>query len=333
MRSIPRPANSLPPDLTEKEAKELEKAAEYFALAPQDREGVKKVQFKAYKLASVKAQLEKLFGGKCAYCESFYSSTAPVDIEHYRPKGKVHGADSHDGYWWLAAQWENLLPSCIDCNRKRGQKTPRPDAQLSRLLADAASNTSLMSSGKKDSFPLADESQRAMGKDDPVAMEQPLLLNPCTDRPEDFLDFSYDRDIGASIVFPKSQNGVAALSPAGRGTDLEAVRSHAEDNHLNLMGAMSIHVYGLNRLGLVQARTQIVRQLEFLRSLVLDLDDLVAAISASNMSSAQKETVEQKVDAMQDRLLQEMRDMTDPSAPYSAVASAWVDKFLGEQRS
>ena len=82
-------------------------------------------EFHAYKADEVKRRLEDLFHGKCAYCESFYAAQAPVDIEHYRPKGAVEDDPDHPGYWWLAMAWENLLPSCIDCNRRRRQKTPQ----------------------------------------------------------------------------------------------------------------------------------------------------------------------------------------------------------------
>ena len=77
--------------------------------------------------------LLKLSHQKCAYCESNITATQPGDVEHYRPKGRIRDAlgrivkttrfavgSDHPGYWWLAYCWENLLPSCIDCNRRRG---------------------------------------------------------------------------------------------------------------------------------------------------------------------------------------------------------------------
>jgi len=81
-------------------------------------------EYSAYKKGEVKRALATLFHGKCAYCETFYSASSPVDVEHYRPKGSVDGVKDHPGYWWLAMRWENLLPSCIDCNRRRGQWNP-----------------------------------------------------------------------------------------------------------------------------------------------------------------------------------------------------------------
>ena len=59
----------------------------------------KKKVFNAYGNDAVKAALEKLFHGKCSYCESHYSATQPIDVEHYRPK------NVGTGYFWMAAVW------------------------------------------------------------------------------------------------------------------------------------------------------------------------------------------------------------------------------------
>ena len=122
------------------------------------REG-KKPGFTRYKHDTVKEALEALFHGKCAYCESDYAGTQPVDIEHYRPKGEVEGVPDHPGYWWLAAEWENLLPSCIDCNRKRRQKTPKAGSSSLATLAEDGDfdRQATLNSGKEASFPLASE--------------------------------------------------------------------------------------------------------------------------------------------------------------------------------
>src|SRR6185369_2016739 len=104
--------------------------------------------FKAYKSADVNAALTAEFHGKCAYCESPYEATHPVDIEHYRPKGGYVKDNklTKPGYYWLAADWMNLLPSCIDCNRRRRQKFKDEPEQLA---------------GKANLFPIADETKRA----------------------------------------------------------------------------------------------------------------------------------------------------------------------------
>ena len=56
--------------------------------------------------------------GKCCYCERKRDRKREMDVEHYRPKGKVNGVDGHTGYWWLAFNWNNLLWSCKTCNQK-----------------------------------------------------------------------------------------------------------------------------------------------------------------------------------------------------------------------
>ena len=69
------------------------------------------------------------FYGKCAYCESKVETTSPDYVEHFRPKGSVRDINNskvqvtingipthHPGYYWLAYKWENLLPTCWQCN-------------------------------------------------------------------------------------------------------------------------------------------------------------------------------------------------------------------------
>ena len=76
------------------------------------------------------------FAGKCAFCESDIYANQPGDIEHFRPKAAVKDKDDNDimvdingvtqphpGYYWLAYDWENFLPSCRDCNSRTKSKT------------------------------------------------------------------------------------------------------------------------------------------------------------------------------------------------------------------
>lgn len=67
-----------------------------------------------------------------------------MDVEHYRPKGGYLDPDGtlcQPGYYWLAADWNNLFPSCIDCNREREQIMVK--GQAKKL-------------GKANKFPLVD---------------------------------------------------------------------------------------------------------------------------------------------------------------------------------
>lgn len=82
--------------------------------------------------------LLNVFNKKCAYCETPVSRSV-FHAEHYRPKGRVtangkkvkiqddQGNDiDHPGYFWLAFDWRNLLPSCALCNTVNGKKNQFP---------------------------------------------------------------------------------------------------------------------------------------------------------------------------------------------------------------
>eukprot|EP01034_Spumella_vulgaris_P009128 gene9128-11597_t len=131
MRAAPRGPQAAPACLDQPDKKGLNERDR--ARAHQQSTDPKKgsFEFAAYKHEEVKRRLDALFHGKCAYCETFYSASAPVDVEHYRPKGAVSENPNHPGYWWLAMSWDNLLPSCIDCNRKRNQRVFLVSSSLS----------------------------------------------------------------------------------------------------------------------------------------------------------------------------------------------------------
>lgn len=121
------------------------------------------------------------FRGKCAYCEISIYEGQHGDIEHFRPKGAVidPGGDpvkvlidgseeEHPGYYWLAYDWTNMLPSCQLCNQ--------PNTQRSGGLPV----------GKRDYFPLEPGSPRAAAPGE-EAHERPLLINPTLEDPADHL--------------------------------------------------------------------------------------------------------------------------------------------------
>jgi uncharacterized protein (TIGR02646 family) len=129
--------------------------------------------FTAYKTAGVREALNQSFFFKCAYCESFFGATQPVAIEHYRPKSEVTtAAGSVPGYYWLAAKWQNLLPSCTDCNSERKQMVAGQE----------------MTMGKANQFPITNEARRAQAPGE-EEHEGRLLLHPYLDFPERHLEF------------------------------------------------------------------------------------------------------------------------------------------------
>jgi uncharacterized protein (TIGR02646 family) len=180
-------------------------------------------EFNAYRRIDVRAALKAFGIGKCAYCEADYDATHPEDIEHYRPKGAIatDAGRLKPGYWWLAADWHNLLPSCIRCNRVETQ--PLYDGSELKM-------------GKGERFPLADETKRAstVGAE---TFEAPLLIDPCREDPSAFIRFVDDN--GACIAVPVDPDP----------TSLRARRARA-----------SIDIYGLNRAGLVRDRSRYTRR-------------------------------------------------------------------------
>jgi uncharacterized protein (TIGR02646 family) len=180
-------------------------------------------EFDAYRSKGVRAKLKAFGMGKCAYCEADYDATHPEDIEHYRPKGAIATEIGRlqPGYWWLAAEWSNLLPSCIRCNRVETQ--PLYDGTELKM-------------GKGERFPLADELKRAstVGAE---AFEIPLLIDPSHEDPSAFIRFVDDN--GDCIAVP--------IDPDT--TSLCARRARA-----------SIDIYGLNRAGLVRDRSRYMRR-------------------------------------------------------------------------
>jgi uncharacterized protein (TIGR02646 family) len=102
--------------------------------------------------------LRKIMNEKCWYCETL-EIRADMPVDHFRPKNKVHEAEKHDGYWWLAFDWTNYRFACAYCNSRHSN----PDS----------------SGGKADHFPLIDPDKRAWTRSDPLEDEEPELLDPC----------------------------------------------------------------------------------------------------------------------------------------------------------
>jgi len=210
-------------------------ALKEFALArdllgrPDWKKSQQRFEFKVYRHSSIKETLIELFHSKCAYCEAKVGISSPVDVEFFRPKDGVVESPEHPGYWWLAMAWENMLLSCIDCNRVRTHEGVR--------------------TGKANRFPLIDEKKRAL-KPGQEKREEPLLLDPCNDYPEQHLVFE---ETGRVI------------------SDTER-------------GNVSIAVLGLNRPGLVDARkhaaAMVLQQVKMFDKLSKDVDrqELLASI-------------------------------------------------------
>jgi uncharacterized protein (TIGR02646 family) len=111
----------------------------------------------------LKGVLEEVSHGKCWYCESSQHRSDNA-VDHYRPKNKNRSGE-HEGYWWLAFDWQNYRYSCTYCNSRR-----KDDVGGTR-------------GGKHDDFPLFNPEERATATNRDCSRELPYLLDPTA--PED----------------------------------------------------------------------------------------------------------------------------------------------------
>lgn len=208
-------------------SKERAKATMHYGAHPPP---TKNITFKVYSSDEVRELLNQLFGTKCAYCEGVLQGLMPMDVEHFRPKGEIvtaAGAVLFPGYWWLASSWENLLPSCIDCNRQRWHKSGNAKYRY----------------GKQNRFPLAEGCPHATTPN-AIANEVPLLIDPAAEDPAIHLDFGF------------------VETPAGI-RELLARPKILRDEDESEKGRTSIEVHGLNRPGLAAERKRRVDELAF----------------------------------------------------------------------
>jgi uncharacterized protein (TIGR02646 family) len=118
----------------------------------------------------LKDWLRALSGGKCWFTQAEDVSSY-LEVEHFRPKKSAKDADgtAHEGYWWLAFDWENYRLCTNVPNRK-----------------------------KSTFFPLREGCKRAKFGDD-LRYEDPMLLDPTNENDPSLLSFNLE---GRAIPSP-----------------------------------------------------------------------------------------------------------------------------------
>jgi hypothetical protein len=198
--------------------------------------------------------------GRCAFCETLIQHTAYGDVEHFRPKAAYTNSPSpammRPGYCLLAYDPSNLMYSCTLCN----------------------------SAYKKNEFPI-------LGKRSPpgtIENERPVLINPYTEDPRDFIRFNpmngcaFPFDVAKAFYSatrgwgpPQIEQELWAdptLIPAqtnaqGQSISRPQVAKAFDDWMLTSRdpqlqrGIRTIGILGLNRGPLVRARVDHLRQL------------------------------------------------------------------------
>ncbi len=193
--------------------------------------------------------LENVFHYKCAYCETAIIRN-PGHAEHFRPKGAVNykmegkknkftkaitrdadGNDvEHPGYFWLAYNWKNLLPSCNDCNTALGKGTQFPCGG-SYILLVALQAADLPTLLKPPSESIKYSGRYYLNPEDLDTLEKPDLLHPYFDDPSEHILFGF-RGIEAPIRDSNgnpSRKGQASIEVYNLKDDrLRAARSTAQ---------------------------------------------------------------------------------------------------------
>ena len=122
---------------------------------------------------AVRGSLLEAFGSKCAYCETPLTWAIAL-VDHFRPANgalDVAGAVSPDHYWWLAYEWENLLPCCPECRSFKGAR-----------------------------FPVAASRAKPGTVGELLLTELPLLLDPRRDEPEQHFVYVDDGSVASTTT-------------------------------------------------------------------------------------------------------------------------------------
>ena len=289
--------NTVPPSLIKKNRKnktETDRAVDKFNkhIADNKKAVDFHFDFKVYKATDVKDALHRIFFGKCAYCESRYAGTQPMDVEHWRPKGEVHLDDGTKlpGYYWLAATWTNLLPSCIDCNRERNQYDARAqkETKLGKANRFPVSNVHLVSTVNVHPHELDPEND---GGD-----EDPLLLNPCNENPEEYFQFD-------------SEDGI--------------VRSRLINGQPIQKAETSIMVYGLNRRELVLDRLEIIRLIQHRIYTIERITDLLDVSQGYELNEETRLIIEEILH----NEIEALMELQDEKKQFSGMAAQIIGSY------
>ena len=201
---------SVPEYFSSKEIKtEIDKMTEYYNQKVDIR-----LQLKYRPKYSLNNQIRDLllhsFNFKCAFCENQLSERKSIHVERFRPSINamdLNGKIEEDHYWWLRYEWSNLFLICRDCNQK-----------------------------KSNLFPIRKKRALPYTRGYLLNNEEPFLIDPCLDYPEEHFLFDYNTGLMASNTE---------------------------------RGRLTIDIYGLNRQSLLQQRVKEIKNINIQLSGIL----------------------------------------------------------------
>lgn len=157
--------------------------------------------------SDVREALEKLFSGKCAFCES----RRPVYVHRFRPPGDAEPFDksefAHLYYIWLRTDWNNIYSACEDCAVHAGKRFP-------------------VKTGRRGALPEPQELEHFANENYGVwrwpHRDKAVLLDPCATR-SFTIHLAFDLDGG---IQPQSRAGAESIATYRLDRD-DLVRSRA----------------------------------------------------------------------------------------------------------
>lgn len=212
----------------------------------------------------VRDKLNEYYYHKCAYCET---RGGKADIEHYRPKKNVKENTNHEGgYYWLAYEWSNLLPSCKDCNREGGKNAMFP------ILGTYVVAPTFLTNGNLNP-------QDFLPNSTLLLQEEPYLLHPEIDEPKNYLGFEINSgNRGIDVIPIDLQN----TSPISRGSETirvcdlnrEPLQLNRVNCVINIIKDDFTYIFKLKEDNILNTNSQLIevlkRKLEIYKKNALD---------------------------------------------------------------
>lgn len=161
-----------PPDILRGSVAKLQRETlARFMADSEERRGQSKVYRSAvnFKQSSFQFALERLFGGRCAFCEAYretstYQFRPPEEALPYERSDQAHLY-----YSWLALAWQNFYAICSSCRPEEPNYFP---VQGKRAAIPSQELFDQFASNNNGLWPAVDYPPK----------ESPIILDPCVDR-------------------------------------------------------------------------------------------------------------------------------------------------------
>jgi hypothetical protein len=189
------------------------------------------IKKEVYKNQKVKDAIDSMNDQKCGFCGVTLSLDIQRNVEHYRPgKAVIYSSTVkfNTGYYWLTANWDNLLPSCNPCNSIEGR-------EFFHFIDGRRMKKKNL--GKGNHFPLETMPNQAPDHSLSIVNEVPLIFNPFSNDPNSVFEYVEYVSGALPIVLIRPKDNLSYL-----------------DSKIALT---SIDILGLNRILLCTERAKV----------------------------------------------------------------------------